>query len=147
MLQELGYEIVDEDEEAGGAYESYEPEAEQAYQAQGHGHDALPSYDLEEMRAADVSAQYADDRQVKRSRSAPPFADTGALPSFPLDEPDADYAQPSYGPPDQHPVGEQAAHQAPGYATVRPAEEGQRPSMGPAASMELEDALDEAEFF
>lgn len=86
MLQELGYEIVDENEESRGV------EHEDAgLDGPDPGQERLPSYDLEEMGAADVSPQYADDRHVYVSRTAsgPPGADDD-LPSFPLDEPDAD---------------------------------------------------------
>lgn len=141
MLQELGYEIVDENEEAAG-----EP-AEAAYEEPGH--ERLPSYDLEEMGPADVSSQYADERQVyvgARGSQAPEGAYDDALPSFPLDEPgdqaaemgaahyEAEPEQADFAPP-------QPAARAQG-ATQPPVQ-----SIGQVASRELEDALDEAEFF
>ncbi|MBS2013091.1 MAG: tetratricopeptide repeat protein [Deltaproteobacteria bacterium] len=192
MLQELGYEIVDETDEAGtgevdageAAYEQVEELQEAEASVEAEGQSPLPSYDLEEMGAADVSPQYADDRQVYvgRSASQAPAAEAGlegddSLPSFPLDEPDAD--MPSYA---QHDDMVEAAEIAHASSTVRPdaveidAEPDDdktgyfaggalgvapvavpRPGAAPAApvaaapsgppSRELEDALDEAEFF
>lgn len=161
MLQELGYEIVDENEEVATA----EHGGEAAYEDAGDPQNRLPSYDLEEMGAADVSSQYADDRQVYVNR-APSVSDGGEeLPSFPLDEPDADMP-PAY----MEAVAEEDARFADGQNTVRPeagdaaeadndrtgyfqSSPGMRaPSVAPAnlaaaSSRELEDALDEAEFF
>ena len=184
MLQELGYEIVDESEEAGAVAEEGEPvyEAESAEAAEPH--DPLPSYDLEEMGASDVSPQYADDRQVfvgGRPASQAPGQDFGGdLPSFPLDEPDAEaavemgyaeadaveeiddrmlvqgtsterpgadfdndrtgYFAPIAGAPlPRMPSG---APRAPSVVPQAPT-----PSIAAASSRELEDALDEAEFF
>lgn len=182
MLQELGYEIVDENDE--GVVAEGEPEYEQveeveaAPEAEEH-NGALPSYDLEEMGAADVSPQYADERQVFRGRSPSQlpqeeYPGNDALPSFPLDEPDAD--MPAYVHDDD--MVEDVAH-AQSSSTVRPdadADEadndktgyfaggvGSAPALAiprggaapvvpiqapsPSASRELEDALDEAEFF
>lgn len=179
MLQELGYEIVDENEEVGaGAAE--EEHVEAGYEEVGG--DRLPSYDLEEMGAADVSPQYADDRQVYVNRAPSAVPEGGEeLPSFPLDEPDADmpgvYADADA---DAVEVGDDQLL-AQGMSTVRPeagdaaeadndrtgyfqSSPGMRapsevpraaraPSAAPvanigaASSRELEDALDEAEFF
>jgi tetratricopeptide (TPR) repeat protein len=178
MLQELGYEIVDENEGAAPEGETAEGEA---YEPQPDHHEPLPSYDLEEMGAADVSPQYADDRQVYINRGVPEGDD---LPSFPLDEPDADMP-PAYVEAVEH----EQAHEdalALGPSTVRPEDGGgdeqdndrtgyfqprpgaplparfpsqapRAPSAAPvathasigaaASSRELEDALDEAEFF
>jgi tetratricopeptide (TPR) repeat protein len=173
MLQELGYEIVDENEEAAAAaddgeasYEAVGGEVEEVEQ-----HEPLPSYDLEEMGAADVSPQYADDRQVFVGRSgsqAPGAAHDlgGDLPSFPLDEPESD-AEVSYA--DADALEDDDAMLARGSSTERPGADddgaGYSPparvaptaarapsvapvaSIGAASSRELEDALDEAEFF
>jgi tetratricopeptide (TPR) repeat protein len=179
MLQELGYEIVDENEEAGNTAPQevdagYEPEAAAEQQ------DALPSYDLEEAEAGGEAApQYADDRQVHaRSPRAPSQAPShghghghdlgggdGELPSFPLDEPDADMP-PAYADAGED-VGDDALL-ARGQSTERPgaappsappamatqgrafqgaAFQSQPPVATGASSRELEDALDEAEFF
>ena len=127
MLQELGYEIVDENEEQA------QPEQQQTE----YGEDPatgeaerLPSYDLEEMGPSDVSAEYEDVRQVHVARGGQEEEEAGdALPSFPLDEPEA---------------GHETAHQprtASKQPSVAPA------SLGQVASRDLEDALDEAEFF
>lgn len=140
LLQELGYEIVDENEDAGDA---------QQLEAGGYGeepaHDGrLPSYDLEEIGPADVSSQYADDRQIHVGRSASQapqgYDDADAvggesLPSFPLDEPD--------------PYAEAGEHlPAVGHSSHRPDRiSAAPPSLGPGAGRELEEALDEAEFF
>jgi tetratricopeptide (TPR) repeat protein len=147
MLQELGYEIADENEEAA-AGEGLDAQGGEAYAADDDGHERLPSYDLEEMGPADVGAQYADDRQVYVGRQpSESYADDGgALPSFPLDEADPEAAQ-AYA---------DAAEEMPGVvgsSTTRPEREpsmpapAMTPSMAAAASRELEDALDEAEFF
>jgi tetratricopeptide (TPR) repeat protein len=187
MLQELGYEIVDENEEAAAA-EAVEEQGEDAvYEleaaAEPEQDDRLPSYDLEEMGASDVSPQYADERQVfvGRSASQAPAQDFGGdLPSFPLDEPDAEVET---GYADAEVLEEELADDAMlarGSSTERPGEEfdndrtgyfqpapgaplprmpsgaPRAPSIAPAAlvaslgvasSRELEDALDEAEFF
>ena len=162
MLQELGYEIVDENEEG---VEGQELETDGAYGDAGE-HDArLPSYDLEEMGPADVSPQYADERQIHIGRGvsqSPAAYGEGdalggdALPSFPLDEPDA-YAEAAYAEAGEHvpavsptdldddglappPAFGRAPSGAPGRVSTRP-------SIGAASSRELEDALDEAEFF
>jgi len=137
MLQELGYEIVDENEALGG-----EPAAPAGYETADAEGNALPAYDLD----GNENAQYADDRQMYVGRDAP-AAELSAdghdsLPSFPLDEPDADMP-PAY-------VDSGGAHES---NTVRPEPPARAPSLGPvpsigaASSRELEDALDEAEFF
>ena len=177
MLQELGYEIVDETEGAE-APEGETAEGE-AYEPPPDHHEPLPSYDLEEMSAADVSPQYADDRQIYINRGVPEGDD---LPSFPLDEPDADmppayveavshdealglgpstvrpeggggeeqdndrtgYFQPRPGAP----IPARFPSQAPRAPSAAPAQASTHASIGAAASSrELEDALDEAEFF
>ena len=178
MLQELGYEIVDESEEAGAVAEegepAYEAEAAEAPEQQ----QPLPSYDLEEMGASDVSPQYADDRQVfvggRAASQAPGQEFGGDLPSFPLDEAEAGYVHadaveevddgmlvrgtsterpgedfdndrtgyfaPVAGAPlPRMPSGAPRAQSAAPHAPVA--------SIGAASSRELEDALDEAEFF
>ena len=149
MLQELGYEIVDENEEAGAAPQ----ETEVGYEAQtGTEHDALPSYDLEEGAAAQGSAHYADDRQVYvgRAPSHAPGAELAdgneELPSFPLDEPDADmpaaHALASEEVSDDQLLRRGQSTERPGAPSAAPAA-----NLGAVSSRELEDALDEAEFF
>ncbi|CAN5925546.1 hypothetical protein BH11MYX4_BH11MYX4_20480 [soil metagenome] len=145
MLQELGYEIVDENEDLAGV----EPAVDAGYEgASAEENGALPSYDLEHGGEA---AQYADERQmyVARESQAPALGDD-ALPSFPLDEPDADMPA-AYVDADEE---EARVHAT---ATARPDSPEGRPARGPslspvisigaASSRELEDALDEAEFF
>jgi tetratricopeptide (TPR) repeat protein len=154
MLQELGYEIVDETEEAAAAEQGAPDIDDPGAYGEQPSHDRLPSYDLEEMGPADISSDYADDRQIRIGRGAsqaPAAYDdldgsaAESLPSFPLDEPDAHdsyaeaggAAQEDYAPP---PAFGRPQPQAPARAS-RP------PSIATAASHELEDALDEAEFF
>jgi tetratricopeptide (TPR) repeat protein len=179
MLQELGYEIVDENEQVGegGAVEQVEGGYEELPEEH---HEPLPSYDLEEMQASDVSPQYADERQVfvgssRRSPSQAPGQVHGEeLPSFPLDEPDAGYAEAdaveeidddqilARGTSTERP-GEDHDNDRTGYFQGQPGaplprisdQPKRAPSVAPAAgagiaaasSRELEDALDEAEFF
>ena len=136
MLQELGYEIVDDEAEVPtGQTEAYDPSDAHAPQ--------MASYDVEEMRAADVSAEYSDDRQIYRGGG---FADESALPSFPLDEPDADvsYGHASIDEEDlMEPEPVAPAHEAVDHTAYAPPP----PSLAPPNTQELEDALDEAEFF
>lgn len=150
MLQELGYEIVDENEEAaaaeqdgGGAYASGEAEAHEL--DHGMPQAPLPSYDLEEMGAADVGAHYAEDRQVYVRGGDAYGEDAGALPSFPLDEPSAEADQAAYADAAEHLPSVQPSR----GVTAPPAEAIDAPpaSLGQGAGLELEDALDEAEFF
>lgn len=173
LLQELGYEIVDENEETGAVVDAgHDDEFDQSPEQT-----PLPSYDLEEMRAADVSAQYADDRHVYRGRagSIPPEGH-GALPSFPLEEPEArtrvpgQYELEAYEPSEYDPNGYDAdpmagatdpPHGGEVYATstyapgapsvppppVAPPAPAAAPSIPATAHRDLEDALDEAEFF
>ena len=152
MLQELGYEIVDENEEAGAAPQ----DTDVGYQAEvGGASDALPSYDLEEAGGtAAGSAQYADDRQVYVGHSpsqAPEALHADAdgnqeLPSFPLDEPDADmpaaYADAAEEVSDDQLLMRGQSTERPGAPSVAPPA-----NIGAVSSRELEDALDEAEFF
>ncbi len=151
MLQELGYEIVDENE--GDQLDGGHTEA-QAY----GGNAPLPSYDLEEMGPADVGAHYADERQIHLQGDA----GSDALPSFPLEEQEsqggyarmvaeADGHEEVYGSPSQ-----EAEHDpyetAPGGERLSAAQ-AQAQALGPVSTsggvsaQELEDALDEAEFF
>lgn len=146
MLQELGYEIVEEGEGEG-------EEQTDTTDAQLLAQNApLPSYDLEEMGPADVGSQYADDRQIHRE----PETGDDALPSFPLDEQEsqAGYAravadaaaeEDVYGSPRN--VSDQDPYEtAPGHGQVaQPI--GPVSTSGGASAQELEDALDEAEFF
>ena len=168
MLQELGYEIVDENEDAGAV----EPAVEAGYDEAADDHQQpLPSYDLE----ADAAPQYADERQVFVGRTASDSIGDDALPSFPLDEPDADlpyangaheelanasntvrpgpagapeqdndrtgYFQPRPGAPLPQRLPSETPRALPAAAVAPVA------SIGAASSRELEDALDEAEFF
>jgi tetratricopeptide (TPR) repeat protein len=154
MLQELGYEIVDENEDAAAAEQGAHDLDDPGAYGEQPSHDRLPSYDLEEMGPADISSDYVDDRQIHIGRGASQapgaYADLDgaageSLPSFPLDEPDAPdpYAEPDgaaqedYAPP---PAFGRPQSQAPARAS-------KPPSIATAASHELEDALDEAEFF
>lgn len=150
MLQELGYEIVDEQEELGA---DAPQELEAGYEEAVEG-DQLPSYELE-------------DAYANRAPSVGP--DGGEeLPSFPLDEPDAD-VHAAY--PDADLVAGGASTLRPearaaaaadnaraGYfqsapAAHMPSQAPRAPSVAPVANIgaassgELEDALDEAEFF
>jgi tetratricopeptide (TPR) repeat protein len=144
MLQELGYEIVDE----GDGQDGPDPDATDLQLRAPNA--PLPSYDLEEMGPADIGSQYSDNRQIHRDAGA----GDDALPSFPLDEPElqSGYAQvaaeaaapgEAYGTPnlidDNDPY-----ETAPGVAqqVIGPVS-----TSGGAAAQELEDALDEAEFF
>lgn len=158
MLQELGYEIVDENEEAaamqGGEME-YAAADDHAHALEHEVPQApLPSYDLEEMGAADVGAHYADERQVYL-RGGDAYGDeAGALPSFPLEEPNPDahepYAEASYAEESYAEAAEHVPSVQPGRAATAPPGMGMEaspPSLGPAGGLELEDALDEAEFF
>jgi tetratricopeptide (TPR) repeat protein len=179
MLQELGYEIVDEGEnlDASQSIDGSDPYAEEGQQ------ERLPSYDMEEMQAADVSPHYADDRQIHVGRGASQapagYGEEDAvggesLPSFPLDEQqqeadaynDAEEHIPSVRPfggssgssasrrpsasPSVQP--ESAAElraQPPAFGKISMVPRGASkapPSFG-AQTRELEDALDEAEFF
>src|SRR5688500_645682 len=97
MLQELGYEIVDENEDGSAVETDAGADADQGgYDVPAEHHEPLPSYDLEEMGAADVSPQYADDRQIYVGRGVQASDGGDDLPSFPLDEPDTDLP-PAYG--------------------------------------------------
>ncbi|GEM_PF-274512 len=157
MLQELGYEIVDENEEAAAAEQGAHHD-DGAYGEQ-PGHDRLPSYDLEEMGPADISSDYADDRQIHINRGASQVQaydelDGSAgesLPSFPLDEPDAHdpYAEAdAHGGHDEAPQEDYAPPPAFGRPQSQvPPRASRPPSIATAASHELEDALEEAEFF
>jgi tetratricopeptide (TPR) repeat protein len=150
MLQELGYEIVDENEDLGAA-PAQEVEAGYDGEAAGEHHDRLPSYDMEEAGGAvEPSPQYADDRQVYvgHSASQPPSDPNEELPSFPLDEPDADMP-PAYADAVEEVSDDDLLSR--GQSTERPGAPSAAPpaphNIGAASSRELEDALDEAEFF
>ena len=153
LLQELGYEIVDENEEAldgqhaDGGYDTGDAGA-------GMHDPRLPSYDLEEMGPADVSPQYADERQIHVGRAHGYDEDRAGgeqLPSFPLDadsqehDPYADiHDEPAHAEVHHHHGADEDLAPAgfgAGHISAKP------PSIGAAASRELEDALDEAEFF
>jgi tetratricopeptide (TPR) repeat protein len=162
--------------------------------AEEHEQERLPSYDLEEMGAADVSRRYADGRQVYVNRAVSVTPEVGDdLPSFPLDEPDADMPAAYLEAVAHHQAQADAAAahdqlRGEGSSTVRPepgdaadldndrtgyfqsspglrappealhvqaaAQAPRAPSAAPrahigvvASGRELEDALDEAEFF
>ena len=191
MLQELGYEIVDENEVSAAAEQG---DAGGYEAAEEHEQERLPSYDLEEMGAADVSRRYADGRQVYVNRAVSVTPEVGDdLPSFPLDEPDADMPAAYLEAVAHHQAQADAAAahdqlRGEGSSTVRPepgdaadldndrtgyfqsspglrappealhvqaaAQAPRAPSAAPrahigvvASGRELEDALDEAEFF
>ena len=159
MLQELGYEIVDEDAETGGQADA-PAYAEEDYAEQTGD---LPSYELEEPASPNVGG----------SARPPAFgeAEGTELPSFPLDEPDHDPGYASNAPmprfPDADAYPEPAYTEAPDTGNDAHARAGATdadqlsPSyarssapprisnkpMSAGSSRELEDALDEAEFF
>lgn len=189
MLQELGYEIVDESEEQG---ESQDTEAggRDAYASQGD-EDRLPSYDLEEMGPEDVSARYGDNaRRIRPSSQRPPpmqadgEGDDLALPSFPLDGPEDEDANAQVGGlpgnrtglveggdaayqaegQEQGELGQDTGENYAGYAadgtdqhgayqeeaapsTVSPGAPRASAAPGGGGSPELEEALEESEFF
>ncbi len=176
MLRELGYEYVDENgEPAGGAGAGGEYEADTGQEAQRYSNTPggaagatteapLPSYDLEEMGPDDVSNEYSDPRvimspqmQAARARGAsddfpqdPAADDAEPLPSFPLDAPEADVSEPFdlVQPPDtagQTETGGQAY--APTTDEVQRYEEEPAPKTVGGGAAELEEALEEADFF
>jgi tetratricopeptide (TPR) repeat protein len=127
MLQELGYEIVDEGEPSV---------LDTGYAADNR----LPAYDLE----ADAAVEYTEEGGE-------------SLPSFPLDEPDGEERRAQQAGAgatvhdDLKPASQSYSHGRPA-PSARPAPPSaapppQRTSIGAGASRELEDALDEAEFF
>jgi tetratricopeptide (TPR) repeat protein len=129
LLRELGYEVVDEYSDAQG------DATEQGYDEASR----LPSYDLEEMGPEDVSSQYADPhQQVVRGR-----AEADPLPSFSLDGQEEEPAHDggSTSPP--------AAPPSANFPTSPPAAPAPARAGGSVAprGMELEDALEESEFF
>jgi pilus assembly protein FimV len=175
MLQELGYEIVDENEDGAMADDGpvLEPSGESelvgdaeveyaegetddsadAYAAEpqhGQPPHGLPAYDFDDPgHAPDATPEYAYGEPQPQAEGY--GADDGALPSFPLDEPVAeehvhndDYGGEAY----TAAVGQRLPSVAP---SVPPAAQDviaqPTPSMAAGAGMELEDALDEAEFF
>ena len=158
MLQELGYEIVDENEEEGAVH----PEAEAAYEVDAVHDHRLPAYELDERAASSSDYDDAAEEHVSYHEARGPLGES--LPSFPLDEPDAQEAyaeaaehvpsvQPRY-PAHELPADyENEENLAPPPAFGRAPSAGpprmstKPPSIGAAASRELEDALEEAEFF
>ncbi|MEO6418930.1 MAG: tetratricopeptide repeat protein, partial [Polyangiaceae bacterium] len=162
-LRELGYDVPE-----GGA--EAEPEAEAPAQRGGQdGYDAdapLPSYDLEEMGPEDVSQHYSDRRIPIAGPTASiddPFQTDSPLPSFPLEAPESDpafdlvpgraarSAPPASGSADpialQHRPDESETTIA---MSGRQHEDAGMPrSIGPSGAPipELEDALEEADFF
>ncbi len=165
MLQELGYEIVDEGQGAeleGGEAEPVYADAEGELAAQ----EPLPSYDLEGVGPEHVSGGY----RAAEPEAGADFEGEDALPSFPLDGPstedqpyaeeqayvegdDVAYAEPQ----DEYAPGESEitdGERAGGYATdeqqVVAAGTDRPPAGSPSVSaraQDLEDALEEAEFF
>ena len=163
MLQELGYEIVDEnDEQQPEAYTQENDQvaapaayAEQAYEEQPAGE--LPAYELEG-GAESEEAQYVEADEGGQTEP-PPYnlPDEGGLPSFPLDDAEQAYADAASHVPGI--VGDVRAQQPRALNTEPPTSffvpgQRQNTSIPPAASIgavaasrELEDALEEAEFF
>ena len=129
MLRELGYAVPgDEADEAGAEYQA-NPQQEQAQSQPGYDPNApLPSYDFEEVGAADALSH----RSFAPSQLDDPF-DVGnaPLPSFPMDEDAGPYADP---PRDSAEI---AVAQP--LMSLRPAAE-------PGGTFD-EDALEEVEFF
>ncbi len=148
MLRELGYELVEEPDDADAS--SRDSQDDEAHTTIGRPYDAdapLPSYDLEEIGPEDVSRRSYSEPSIRTMAVAPaamaaqaraldgiddPFADP--LPSFPLEpaaESDAVFelrAPGGLGPDSD----EQLAPPAPSMKSGPP---------------ELESALEEAEFF
>jgi tetratricopeptide (TPR) repeat protein len=160
MLQELGYEIVDENEEAAaeeqGAHDEYADASQQG---------GLPAYEMDDAPAV-TPEEYAEEQGMQAVATQPPSATGGsALPSFPLDEPEAADAytdpgsRPSFGAVEEQATTDVGADEpAPAAAFGRMASAPplrgatrppsmRPPSIAAAASGELEDALEEAEFF
>jgi len=172
MLRELGYEYVDESAPAeGGDYADTGQEAQRYSAPAGATTEApLPSYDLEEMGPDDVSNEYSDPRvimspqmQAARARGAgddfqpEPDSEAEPLPSFPLDAPEPDRSEPFdlvQAPDTAGETGGNDAQQAEAYAAGGAAEEVgsyEEPpattTAKPAAGADLEEALEEADFF
>jgi tetratricopeptide (TPR) repeat protein len=173
MLQELGYEIVDENEDGaiagdanaypsdeaevvtGSEVEEYVEGAEASADTYGVAEPApapLPAYDFDDPgRAPQASQEYAYGEPQPQTEGY--GADDGALPSFPLDEPAAEepiddgYGAEAY----THAVGQRLPSIAPSAPPlahdIAPPLAPPVMSAAPAGGMELEDALDEAEFF
>jgi pilus assembly protein FimV len=161
MLRELGYEYVDESAttEGGGEYDGDTGQEAQRYSTPGGAttEAPLPSYDLEEMGPEDVSNEYSDPRvimspqmQAARARgagddfNAEPDSEAEPLPSFPLDAAEADASQPFdlVQPPDT--AGETGDHgAAAGTDEVPSYDDAAKPAVG----ADLEEALEEADFF
>jgi len=164
MLQELGYEIVDEGQEGqleGDAEPAYEGDPEMAAQ------EPLPSYDLEGVGPEHVSGGF----RAAEADTGADFGGDDALPSFPLDGPSTE-DQPYAEEPQAYAEGNEVAYADPqdeyaategeitdgdragGYATDEQAALGAGTDRPPAGSpsmsaraQDLEDALEEAEFF
>ncbi len=136
MLQELGYELVEEswqNSEQTTVGEPYHPE------------DPLPSYDLEEVGPEDVARRSYSEPSIRTMAAATmvqqnpmdiddPFGES-PLPSFPLEPPSESAAAFELQSPDR--TSETMALQT--ALSTRPSA---RPNM-----LELESALEEAEFF
>jgi tetratricopeptide (TPR) repeat protein len=162
MLQELGYEIVDESAEQQQEGQETDAGGRDAYGSQ-TGEERLASYDVEEMGPQDVAPeQYADDRRLRPSSripSAAPVAEEGgdALPSFPLDEEEQQQQQyeedapetqsPSTRPGQQEEYAAQDHNNgAAEYVEAEPEAEAP-PSAPGGGTADLEEALEESEFF
>ncbi len=163
-LRELGYDVPEGAQEP----EAEAPAASERPRAAQDGYDAdapLPSYDLEEMGPEDVSQRYSE-RRIPIAGAAvidDPFQTDSPLPSFPLEAPESDpafelvpgratrSAPPASGSGDalplQHRVDESETTVA---MSGRQHEDAGIPrSIGPSGAPipELEDALEEADFF
>jgi tetratricopeptide (TPR) repeat protein len=177
MLRGLGYEFVEEgaplegdgdvyaNGDTGPTDASMSPSRfPQPMPVNGRPGDALPSYDLEEVGPADISSEYKDARHIQmKGRGGlideidDPFNADAPLPSFPLDGPvdseeSFDLVKPNAAAatdeiaPEQYAMYEEAAN-------VTLAKPGRAPSIAPAPSAppvshaDLEEALEEADFF
>lgn len=153
MLRELGYELVEEPDDAGSAGESRDDEAHTGAAARPYDPEApLPSYDLEEIGPEDVARRSYSEPSIRAALAAgtaqsnkaasgraravddidDPFADP--LPSFPLEA-----AAPE----------SEAAFELrdPSIRAPAPVSDPPPPSLGKSSPPELESALEEADFF
>jgi tetratricopeptide (TPR) repeat protein len=143
MLRELGYELVEEPDDAPASRDTQDDEGATTIGRPYDPEAPLPSYDLEEIGPEDVARRSYSEEGIHAAAAAPgaprpvdaiddPFADP--LPSYPLD-----------GPPESEAVFELRG------ATARPAAPAPPPASEPAPASngtpELESALEEAEFF
>ncbi len=157
MLRELGYDIIEEEEAPPPADDEYVPAVlgrDPRYE-QYDPNEPLPSYDLEEVGPPEQAAPYSNRRAPAPHTPPPPprgmqriddpFGSDQPLPSFPLDQPPESEAsfdlvgkRPSMRP--------ELSDTFSGPAPV-PHMDGSVSSRRPMAGPELEEALEEAEFF